>query len=513
MMTCHPKQTTKQSATVRASIQASAAALLSVLCLVVFTPTALATAQPSESGSDESRWVVVTTETEAVRSGDQEIYYTITEAQRGAIYAAGSTSGDYTKVQYPAELGAVVPANQVRVIKAGTQVQLLEESKLKAESMLRGLAGSWNSVYIEPLPAETVLSVLDVIYEETSDGSQGEVLGYRVAPPRPPVVKSHPYAYIRTNSLRSATPEEIARHQGGKQITTGRHQLMPAPGRTTSNPNADTSTTESTPAASVDPSTEIELEETPGSSTDITDSAEGGVGGEQVIDLRNEMVLPEPTAPVEIQNTPPVTKPSEVVSPEKSGSASIPNKKSSAHITAASLEALESSFTNARSMPRSQLDEALPELLAEFNRTREAIGDDESETRALDQRIEWLSIRLKTRDQRRAIAQALATADAQSVELNQKMQQWNNSRVYSLVGRLMLSGVYTGEHLPLLYRVRAPDPVTGFDRTIGYVAPKDGQDLRPYLGRVVGIIGDPVRDQSLALPVLSPSKIEQMPGQ
>lgn len=509
MMTCHAKQTTTHSTTIRASV----AALLSVLTLVFFTSTALAIAQPSESGSEVSRWVVVTTETEAVRSGDQEIYYTITEAQRGAIFAAVSTSGDYTKVQYPAELGAVVPAKQVRVIKAGTQVQLLEDSKLKAESMLRGLAGSWNSVYIEPLPAQTVLNVLDVIYEETSDGSQGEVLGYRVAPPRPPVVKSHPYAYIQTNSLRSATPEEIARHQGGKQITTGRPQLMPAPGRTTSNPNADTSTTESTLSTSIDSSAEGKLEEKPESSTDMNASDAGGVGGEQVIDLRNEIVLPEPTAPVEIQNTPPVTKPSQVVSPEKSGSASKASKKSSAHITAASLEALESSFTNARSMSRTQLDEALPELLAEFNRTREAIGDDESEARPLDQRIEWLNIRLKTRDQRRAITQALATADAQSVELNQKMNQWNNSRVYSLVGRLMLSGVYTGEHLPLLYRVRAPDPVTGFDRTIGYVAPKDGQDLRPYLGRVVGVIGDPVRDQSLALPVLSPTKIDQMPGQ
>lgn len=509
MMTCHADQYTTHPATIRASVSA----LLSVLSLFLIASTGLAAVQPSESGSDDSRWVVVTTETEAVRSGDQEIYYTITEAQRGAIFAAGSASGDYTKVQYPATLGAIVPANQVRVIKAGSQVQLLEDSKLKAESMLRGIVGSWNSVYIEPLPAQTVLNVMDVFYEETSDGSQDKVLGYRVAPPRPPVVKSHPYAYIRTNSLRSATPEEIARHQGGKQVTIGRPQLMPAPGRTNSNPAADTSTTESAPAASDDPSTEIELKETPESSTDMTGSEEGGVGGEQVIDLRNEIVLPEPVQPVEIQNTPPVTKPSQAVSPEKSASPSESSKKSSAHITAASLEALESSFTNARSMSRAQLDEVLPELLAEFNRTRAAIGDDESEARPLDQRIEWLNIRLKTRDQRRAIAQALATADAQSVELNQKMQQWNTSRVYALVGRLMLSGVYTGEHLPLLYRVRAPDPVTGFDRTIGYVAPKDGQDLRPYLGRVVGVIGDPVRDQSLALPVLSPSKIDQMPGQ
>ncbi|MBO6514697.1 MAG: hypothetical protein JJ974_12100, partial [Phycisphaerales bacterium] len=133
----------------------------------------------------DPEWKVVTTETEAVRCGDQDIYYTITEVQRGAIFAVDGTSGDYSKVRYPADLGAVVRADEVRVIKAGTQVQLTKESMLKAESMLRGLAGSWNTVYTTPLPADTVLSVLDVIYEETTDGSRGEVLGYRVAPPRP----------------------------------------------------------------------------------------------------------------------------------------------------------------------------------------------------------------------------------------------------------------------------------------------------------------------------------------
>ncbi|MBO6514710.1 MAG: hypothetical protein JJ974_12165 [Phycisphaerales bacterium] len=294
---------------------------------------------------------------------------------------------------------------------------------------------------------------------------------------------------------------------------------MPAPNRNERNADAENSSTEGSGQS------ELETENADSTATDNTESVEA-TGGEEVIDLRDDMVLPDPAevtssesgseessaeSPIEIQNTPPVTKPETRIIPEKSGSQSASN--SPATISISSLEALEASFINARSMPREQLDEALPELLAEFTRAREAVGDDESEARPLDQRIEWLNIRLKTRDQRRAIAAALASADEQSVELNRKMDQWNNSRVYALVGRLMLSGVYTGEHLPLLYRVRAPDPVTGFDRTIGYIAPRDGQDLRPYLGRVIGVIGDPVRDEQLALTVISPTKIDQMPGQ
>ncbi len=510
MMTSQTPCTSTPSRTSRISL----IAIASMLMLWMLPAPALASTQNAQP-----QWMVVTSETEAVRSGDQEIYYTITEAQKGAIFAAEGTSGDYTKIRYPADLGAVVRADKVRVIKAGTQVQLLEPSKLKAESMLRGLAGSWNTVFPEEIPAETVLGVLDVIYEETSDGSRGEVLGYRVAPPRPPVVATYPYAYIRTDSLRDATEDEIKRHQGGKQTTAGRPQLMPAPDQTNRNPGAESSTTEAIgdSAEEIDAADNVPARD--------PESVAGGTGGEEDIDIREEIVLPDPSenisdqtenTPVEIQNTPPVTKRDTPISPEKSGNAadgSTGSSKSSAVITASSLEALEASFTNARSMTRAQLDEALPELLAEFNRTRAAIGDDEPEARPLDQRIEWLSIRLQTRDQRRAIQSALASADQQSVELNQKMQKWNDSRVYSLVGRLMLSGVYTGEHLPLLYRVRAPDPVTGFDRTIGYVAPKDGQDLRGYLGQVVGIIGDPVRDESLSLTVLSPTKIDKMPGQ
>ena len=193
-----------------------------------------------------------------------------------------------------------------------------------------------------------------------------------------------------------------------------------------------------------------------------TDSEE-----EPMMDLREEMVPPtevdaiqsedadEPDQPVEIVNQIPVTE-QPTFSPEKS---TTPEK--SAHISVASLEALEASFTKARSMPREQLDEALPELLAEFTRTRSSIGDDAPEATPIDQRIEWLNIRIETRDARRAIAQTLAQADEQQISLNSKIEQWNSSRVYNLVGRMTLSSVYTGEHLPLMYRIRTIDPVTG----------------------------------------------------
>ncbi len=436
------------------------------------------------------QWMVVTSEVEPVRCGDQEIYYTIAEFKRGTIVAVDGTSGDYSKVRYPASMGVLVPAKDARSVKAGSHVQLINASQLKAESMLRGIDGSWCPVFAEPLSSGIELSVL-----ETLRDSNNQVLGYRVAPPRPPAVKAFPYAYVRTSALRNATPEEIASHQGGKKITTGQSPLAAGPGSSETGAGEEAVN---------------EVQESAGevASEQVTDP-------EPVIDLREEQVIPESTPesetdddPVEIQNTiPEVRETPRVITPEKT------TRPAGSSLTVSGLEALEASFTKARSMPREQLDEALPELLAEFTRARDAADADDPAIGPLEQRIEWINIRIETRDQRRAIAQALAVADSQQIELNQKIERWNDSRVYNMVGRLMLSGVYTGEHLPLLYRVRVPDPITGVDRTVGYIAPKPDQDLRRYLGSVVGVIGDPVHDDALALTVLSPTKVVLMPGQ
>jgi hypothetical protein len=467
-------------------------ALSAVVCLAFMTlvsPMAIAQNTPAP------QWMVVTSEVEPVRCGDQEIYYTIAEFKRGTIVAVDGTSGDYSKVRYPASMGVLVPAKDARGVKAGSHVQLINASQLKAESMLRGIDGSWCPVFAEPLNTGIELSVLETI----RDGNN-EILGYRVAPPRPPVVKAFPYAFVRTSALREATPEEIASHQGGKQITTGRSPLAAGSGAVDSEP------------------VEEVVDEVTEAANEISSEQESA--DEPVIDLREDQVIPESSnesmsesdqkddEPVEIQNAiPEVRENPRVISPEKT------TRPATSRLTVSGLEALEASFTNARSMPREQLDEALPELLAEFTRARDAADVDDPSIGPLEQRIEWINIRIETRDQRRAIAQALAVADSQQIELNQKIELWNDSRVYNMVGRLMLSGVYTGEHLPLLYRIRVPDPITGVDRTVGYIAPKPDQDLRRFLGSVVGVIGDPVHDDALALTVLSPTKVVLMPGQ
>ena len=75
---------------------------------------------------------------------------------------------------------------------------------------------------------------------------------------------------------------------------------------------------------------------------------------------------------------------------------------------------------------------------------------------------------------------------------------------YTMVGRLNASRVYDGKRLPLLYRLQ--DPVGG--RTIGYVKPTKDVDLKPGLGRMIGIVGTKSYDAGYRLMIVTPRRFD-----
>ena len=408
---------------------------------------------------------------EPLRCGDQDVFYAITRLDKGTVLRTVGESGAYTKVIVPTAIGAFVPATEVEVINSGKGVRLRVDSKLRAPSQLMGLSGAWKQMYATALPAGTELEVIESLKNDA-----GGVVGYRVKAIKSPSGEL-PIAYILTDSLRPALSSEI------EKATTGNDEMpKPTPTQPEAQPEQDQPTAEPLPEPEpTEPETEQES-----SDDSAVDTS-----------LLEEQVTNEPAT---IENQAPVTRPSQPVITAVEG-----------RIPTSELDDLEASFENARSLPRAELDEALDELLAEFSRTRAEAEGDESLERALDQRIEWINIRIQTRDQRRRIAEALAQYDANADQTAQAIEQWQQGRAYQLVGRMVVSSVYTGDRLPLLYRVQGADPITGQPRTIGYIAPKKDQDLRHMLGRVVGVLGVMRDDAALGLRVVEPERVDLMP--
>ncbi len=427
-------------------------------------------------------WYIVTKDDAVMRAGEEEVFYAVAKFPAGTMIVAASNTDRYAAAYYPLSLGALVPVGEVDRVDE-TTVALIEESTLRAPSSLLGMSGSWKGLYSIPLLIGTELEII----EELKSGEQ--TVGYKVVAPRPPVASSHPVGFIKMSDLRPASASEVEAFLG-----------KPAP-KPTTKPATKTM---------LDPVEIDQVETIPATTIDTTlmdpiNEPEPEPEPEPITEPETKPEPAEPQAtdaPVIIDNV--------VIVPDKSAS---PKASDAAILSASALETLEAAFTHARSLPREELDNALEELLAEYTRAFDAAGEDETSlARALSQRMEWLNIRIETRDQRRAIAATLRQADANQAAIEAAIKEWQAGRSYIIVGRMVPSAVYTGERLPLLYRVQSNDPIiTGIQTTIGYIAPSEDQDYRHLLGRVVGVIGSAQLDEALNLRIIRPARIDAMP--
>lgn len=425
------------------------------------TSTAIATAQ--EVREIDPIWRVITRDGVALRCGPETVFYAVAEYNTGRMVLMDGIAGNQARVRYPEDLGALVPADEVRVINDQT-VELARASSLRAPSILMGLSGSWKGLYEADLPAGTRLTVT-----ETLKNDRGQVVGFRVVAPRPPAVSGHPRAFVPADALRDATPEEIERH------TAAQRAAQPQP--TTQQPT----TQEPATRPAEQPTAPVAQPETQPQNQPVQPA-------ERPAEQPAQPVTEQPAQPVE-----PVQQPT----------------PSPTEIRASKLEDLEASLNAARRLPPAQLDEALEELLAEYTRTRAEAGDDERLAAQLDMRIDWLKLRIATRDQRRAIEAALNSAGERGRDLDRQVSEWRRGRTYALVGRLVVSTVYNGERLPRMYRVQTVSPVDGATRTLGYVTPD--AEIESKLGRVVGVVGEPRFDPQLRLVIIRPDQIDVMP--
>ncbi|MEM9373630.1 MAG: hypothetical protein AAGA55_08290 [Planctomycetota bacterium] len=453
----------------------------------IFVTALMAPALDAQEVRDiEPAWRVVERDATPGRSGPDSVYYTVLEFAAGSVVRVDGETDSFARVRYPAGSTVMVPVDEVRVIgqeaDGSTRIELIEPSGLRAPSELMGMSGSWMAVYEPALEAGTVLRVRDALKNEA-----GDVVGYSVFPVEPPASAGFARMFVGGDALRTATPEEIDRHLA----RVGRGVGEPPDAA----PGAEAAIEQADGVAGVTDDASVEQPSESNSGTRTGSDAEPASE-------------PEPNA---MDSSTPAADEIDGVSAESSqGGADVrtPRQGQRAPLPAG-LEELEASFESARKQPASEVDQALDELLAEFRRTRDVTDDDDRLAWQLDQRIEWLEMRIQTRDQRRAIRAALAEADERAVALEAEVDAWRRGRSYQLVGRLTASSVYNGERLPRMYRVQAVNSIDGTPRTLGYLEPGQGVDSK--VGSVVGIVGEARFDPQLRLMVIRPVRLDVMP--
>lgn len=439
-------------------------------------PAALAWAQ--DVRDIEPVWKVVTRDGVSMRCGPESVFYAVAEYNSGRLLLVDGLTDSQARVRYPDDLAALVPADEVKVIN-DRSVELIRPSGLRAPSELLGLSGSWKALFDPTLPAGTQLSVRDTV-----KNTRGEVVGYAVIAPKPPAVPGHARAFVPADALRDATPNEVAKHLG----------TAPAQPAATPAGNAPTQPTGQ-----------------PATQPPATPPADTAGQPQQPDEGTSVVLTPGAAVPVDPSGAP-ATQPATTPSAEPTTIPVQPAAQPAAdprQIFASKLEDLEASFAAARKLPAEQLDVALDELLAEYSRTREETTDDEYLAAQLDQRIEWLNLRILTRDQRRSIQAAMAQADDRSKALDNQVTDWRKGRAYQLVGRLVQSTVYNGERLPRMFRVQSVTSFDGTPRTLGYLVPDAANETK--LGAIVGIVGEARFDPQLRLMVIKADQVDVMP--
>lgn len=168
---------------------------------------------------------------------------------------------------------------------------------------------------------------------------------------------------------------------------------------------------------------------------------------------------------------------------------------------------LEAAFQAVKGQPA--LEAEYDEMIAEFRRAIEALGDrpDIAPLRAAyQQRLDYLLLRKEIQAARLASRRSLEDLDRQTESLADTLLEMDKNRRYVVIGRLTTSIVYDGQRLPLMYRIQSVgDRVP---HTLGYLKPGTGFDLAAKVGRVVGVEGTTLLDQSLRLNVVTPTRVD-----
>lgn len=396
----------------------------------------------------EMWWAAVSQEAAAVRCGRAVEFYEIGTLKAGTLLQVkASDENGWASVVVGPLVSGFIPVDAVTASADG------KLAKVNARTRVYYAAGndpvqSWVSVEVQ---AGAELAV----QEKVSTTNKGDF--YRVRMPAETV------GYVLSNAIRQATAEEIESWKA--KLAAEAVTLAPLTAPTTA-PTTEPSA--SGASESTQEQNASDTEQAP--STEVAESA--GTPEAAAVEGQSEVKPDEPPKP---------RKPS----------------------SAERLRDLEQLYQETRKARPEEAEVAA--LQSEYRRLADDPATSQSVRRACSTRVELLQLRIEQQAAQQRLDEAIRRAKEpiQNPALSTPAGELPR---YDVIGKLMMSNVYDGKRLQLLYRVQ--DVSSG--RTIAYLVPDEEMQISSRLNRIVGIVGSLNRDESMLIPVVTAKRVDDL---
>jgi len=119
-------------------------------------------------------------------------------------------------------------------------------------------------------------------------------------------------------------------------------------------------------------------------------------------------------------------------------------------------------------------------------------------------RVQQLDLTASINSTRKEIAAAQGRIQRSQSDLNSQRRLLDESPNYIMRGKLSVSPIFDGVRRPIMYRLQ--DPFSG--RSLAYLSPDSGVDLRGMLGQRVGIVGQTSWNDQWQVNTIDPTRID-----
>ncbi|MAY73608.1 MAG: hypothetical protein CMJ31_02595 [Phycisphaerae bacterium] len=417
---------------------------------------------------------------------------------------------------YPNDLYPIALPDEVRPTTDGKGT-IIRPTSLRHRNMLVGAAGSWRSVYATTrLPEGTPVRIV-----ETERNNDNEVTAYLIDVIKYPAGFARPTGYVRTRDVRAATSAEIgdradpgASNASAKESVSERFDPASTRSGSTQPADAASETTERTeqqkspaPAINLDGDEPDAVEQTVTSATAPT--------SQPATDQVDRSLLMPMVEDLPALATDGRTTPSSGGEQMAEGTGQV--------IDLIGDDDVEATSTAAPPEPRDPIqmlrdlepmrqtinvlgDAEVDELLAEYKRVL-LVTNDPRLRQAAETRMKQVQLVKDARARSARIRDVLEQQVEVDEDFADRVQRWERSQTYTMVGRLVPSTLYNGDRLPLMYRLESVTRANG-PRTLGYVKPGDEGIRSAALGQVVGVIGESNYDPALRLLMITPLRVD-----